>query len=280
MVSDQSRENEQEGSHHVQAMHAQNPGAAYAQYVNERSPSVMAYAAAPLESGDISNESSDEEQTFTHPSSYYAQDTDQWPVAAAAAVAAPMPLYRSNAFTAREPLLRSDSAPAARTTKTYKPKEIKETFQWDMEIPYKIGYGQSAMAYAVALLDPQSQKGNWITEELLERTGYKPQVRRLEHSPTVDGASGPVTAIGGITLEMKRREGNKYFRIPLWVLPRKERPSFELVLGRDFLNEHDIMKVNADALLPLVERDQPTAGKIDRNREDSWDQADRDVQRN
>lgn len=156
----------------------------------------------------------------------------------------------------RTPLPRSGSAPAARTTATYEPSELKQSFQWDMMIPYSSGE-----LYAVALLDPQAQTGNWITQELLRKLGMISLVQWSRRSTTVEAAMGPMSGVGKIGLQMKRRTGNKYYNIYFDVLPDRKSPGFELILGRPFLNQHDILSVNRDALLPLVASEKATPGK-------------------
>lgn len=115
--------------------------------------------------------------------------------------------------------------------------------------------------YAVALLDPQAQTGNWITQELVRRLGMLPRVQWSHGSATAEAATGLVSGAGSITIQMKRRTGNKYYNIDFAVLPERRSPGFELILGRPFLNEHDILSVNRDALLPLVASDKITPGK-------------------
>lgn len=168
---------------------------------------------------------------------------------------------RNGHHRAREPFVRSDSAPAAQTTDTYTPKEIPERYAWDVVIPWVDAHKKNEVKYAVALLDTQSQNGNWITQELLKNIN-KAQFVHKKEGVEVETAIGLMRSIGTITIEMRRREGNKFFKVDFNVGPSQKDQSYEMLLGRDFLNKNDIIRVNRDALLPNLTAGGLTPGKL------------------
>jgi hypothetical protein len=178
-------------------------------------------------------------------------------------VVSPLPSHTQHSPSAREPLARSDSAPAARSTKTYEPSEVRERYTWDVDIPWEDSSGRRALKTAVALLDTQSQGGNWITCEFLAKINKGELVSHSDihpQAPVVETASGFMRAVGTIKIQMKRLEGNKYFEVDFNVSPPKQSSGYEIIFGGDFLNEHDILSVNRDALLPLLVSDKLTPG--------------------
>jgi hypothetical protein len=140
-----------------------------------------------------------------------------------------------------------------------------ERYIWDVDIPYERSNGRRTLKAAVALLDTQSQGGNWISYELLASLNKlelvcRPRTDREAH--VVKTASGVMRSIGTITFAMKRLEGNRYFDVDFHVCPQQKSRAYEIILGRDFINEHEILQVNRDALLPLLVDKDITPGRL------------------
>lgn len=156
--------------------------------------------------------------------------------------------------------MRCDSAPAARTTDTYKPKEIQERFTWDVVIPNEDRAGNERKKNAVALLDTQSERGNWITKELFNKikgNTYKSLSRDADDAP-VETPLGLMHSVGTTAIEMRRLEGNKYFEVPFRVGSSRKPQGYEMILGRDFINKNKILKVDRGVLLPNLASDKIT----------------------
>jgi hypothetical protein len=176
----------------------------------------------------------------------------------------PVPSYLHHNLNVLEHLPRSESAPPARSTRTYQPREIRERYKWDVDIPYEESDGRRALRPAVALLDTQSQGGNWITCELLLSMNKWEHVSGMgaeAQAYVVQTASGLMSPIGTIIFAMKRLEGNRYFDVHFFVCPRQASRAYDIILGRDFINEHEVLLVNRDALLPLLVDKDITPGK-------------------
>jgi hypothetical protein len=165
----------------------------------------------------------------------------------------------------RTSLSRSATAPPAQTTKTYQPKEVKQRFQWTMEIPCIDSNGKKKHKPAMALLDSQTQKGNWVSMKLLRRLNKTKEIEQPLDRPTLNTPLGPVTAAGTIELSMKRMEGNSYYDCNCYVFPDETGMCFDLILGQEFLVEHEIMTVNDGALMPMVENDKLTSDDTGEN---------------
>lgn len=191
-------------------------------------------------------------------SNHFAQNSEQTPFYAPT----PLPTVYYG-VDSRMPLTRSESAPAAaQTTNTYQPREVEETFSWKLEIPY-MHKGYKADANAIALLDTQTQKGNWISHDLLQRMHMLTQAHPVHNPPTLDTPSGSISAAGRIRIDFKRREGNRYYPCDFYVFPPSCGLGFDVILGRDFINRYKILSVNQDAMLPVLERDSLTPGQTD-----------------
>jgi hypothetical protein len=205
--------------------------------------------------------SSTSSDTTAHPS-MYPRDNEYTP--SHSMPDQPIPSYLHHNLDALEHLPRSESAPPAQSTRTYQPREIRERYKWDVDIPYEGSDGRRALRPAVALLDTQSQGGNWITCELLLDMNKWEHVSRMgaeAQAYVVQTASGLMSPIGTITFAMKRLEGNRYFDVHFFVCPRQESRAYDIILGRDFINEHEVLVVNRDALLPLLVDKDITPGK-------------------
>ncbi|ORY15535.1 hypothetical protein BCR34DRAFT_169059 [Clohesyomyces aquaticus] len=153
-------------------------------------------------------------------------------------------------------LVRPESAPPARTTETYRPRK---NCTWDIEIKRKDGRPENTNA--VALIDSACQKGNWISHHLIKRMGIeRSKLEPLYNGPTLDSGAGPVTADHEIELSFKRVNGNQYYDITCFVFPPNTK-RMDMVIGLDFISEHDILSVNDGACLPLLENGTLSAGE-------------------
>lgn len=138
----------------------------------------------------------------------------------------------------------------------------REKNLWDVIIPWSdYDTGATKTKFAVALLDTQSQNGNWITWELLNKIQKTGLVHRTTQVPYVETALGWLQPIGTISIEMRRLGGNKYFDVVFWVGSSREVHGYEILLGQAFLHEHGVYRLNDDVLMPnLVEEKKRTPG--------------------
>jgi hypothetical protein len=183
--------------------------------------------------------------------SYATSYSESPQVVASAAI----PSYLHHASNDHRHSPRSESASAARSTKSYQRRDIKQRYIWDVDIPWQDSRGKRGLKTAVALLDTQSQGagGNWITYELLEKVNKWQLIIPLgSRVPRVQTGSGIMEAMGSITIAMKRLEGNMYFDIDFFVCPPQPGRAYEIILGQEFLNRHEILLVNENAMLPLL----------------------------
>ncbi|KAK4211760.1 hypothetical protein QBC37DRAFT_206202 [Rhypophila decipiens] len=128
--------------------------------------------------------------------------------------------------------------------------------------PFKIDIiilrnGSEPQLPAVALLDTQCQKGNWISSRLVERLGVSDQVRTDIEAVEVWDANGkPVKACGAVDLVWRPHpNGERNHWCRFYVLPRSG-DKFDIILGADFIHANGLLLLNLPALLTLTEHEK------------------------
>lgn len=127
--------------------------------------------------------------------------------------------------------------------------EHRQSFKWNIQTPSN----DKGLKHAVALLDTQCQRGNWVSSQFIKRIGKTSEVRIVWNAPLLQAAKGGfVTTQGQISLEWKRQQGNNFYETDFYVLP-KDAMTFDVIFGAEFISENKLLTVNEHVMLPLLE---------------------------
>lgn len=142
-------------------------------------------------------------------------------------------------------------------------EDIDNKFALRVEIPFTDKAGKKTDSMAVALLDTQCPRGDWISHNLLGRIRKTHEISETSEKITVKGVIGPVDAWGKITINMRLRNGNRYHRLHFSTFPPGTGLEFDIILGVSTLLKYDPVTVtrNHDAMLPLFVSEEPSAGE-------------------
>jgi hypothetical protein len=111
---------------------------------------------------------------------------------------------------------------------------------------------------AIALLDTQCQRGNWISMRLVEKLGLRASIMRDKTAPNLTSGTGQdVKSVGAIKIEWYwHPNGTRMYHANFFVF--EEGFHLDVVIGVEFIVLEDLIRVNKSAFVPLTEHRKAT----------------------
>lgn len=115
--------------------------------------------------------------------------------------------------------------------------------------------------FAIALLDTQCQRGNWISERLLGRLGLSHLISKSTVTLDMRSASGHrVESRGTIRLQWKWHPNGTCIKHETFYI-LGDVTEIDVVIGRDYIVKHGLLRPDPAAFMPLIQHEKTTEGK-------------------